>query len=42
MIYATAHADIRLTDKYIDKRLDRALLDAEARQDLREALGLDP
>lgn len=42
VIYATAHADIRLTDKYIDKRLDRALLDTEARQDLREALGLDP
>jgi hypothetical protein len=41
VIYATAHTDIRLTDAYIDEQLDRALLDTEARQDLRGALGLE-
>ena len=41
VIYATAHTDIRLTGPYIDEQLDRALLDTEARQDLRGALGLE-
>jgi hypothetical protein len=41
VIYATAHTNIRLTGKYIDEQLDRALLDTEARHDLRRALGLE-
>jgi 2-iminobutanoate/2-iminopropanoate deaminase len=41
MIYATAHADIRLTGAYIDEQLDCALLDTKARQDLRGAFGLE-
>jgi hypothetical protein len=41
VIYATVHTNIRLTDVYINEQLDRALLDTEARQHLRGALGLD-
>jgi 2-iminobutanoate/2-iminopropanoate deaminase len=41
VIYATAHADIRLTGAYIDEQLDGALLDTKARQDLRGAFGLE-
>jgi hypothetical protein len=41
VIYATAHTDIRLTGAYIDEQLDRALLDTDARQKLRSALGLE-
>jgi len=41
VIQATVHSDRRLTGSYIDKQLDRALLDAQMRQELRGALGLE-
>jgi hypothetical protein len=41
VISATGHTDLRLTASYIDEQLDRALLNTEARQDLRGALGLE-
>jgi hypothetical protein len=41
VIHATVHSDLRLTGSYIDKQLDRALLDGQMRQELRRALGLE-
>lgn len=40
VIRATVHTDLRLSGKYIDEKLDAALLDGEERGKLRVALGL--
>ncbi|HEY6679099.1 MAG TPA: hypothetical protein VI411_09390 [Actinomycetota bacterium] len=41
VIFSTVHSGFRLTDSYIDEQVDRALLNTQARQELREALGLE-
>jgi hypothetical protein len=41
VIFATVHSDLRLTGKYIDGQLDRALLDTHMRQKLQAALGIE-
>lgn len=41
VIFATRHSPLRLSGSYIDERLDRALLDTQARQELRGTLGLE-
>lgn len=41
VIFATVHTDFRLTASYIDKQLDRVLLDARSREEVRGALGLE-
>ena len=41
LVRATVHADLRLTGKYIDEQLDRALVGTEGRKELRGALGFE-
>ena len=41
VMFATVHTDLRLTGKYIDEQLDRALVGTEGRKELRGALGFE-
>lgn len=40
VIFATVHSNLRLSARYIDEELDKALLNTQKRDELRETLGL--